>query len=107
MRETCSRTVQTDVYKCDFCGKVLSRRHRCPGCLRDICENCGHWWMSNPWTGDDNGDYPDLACGPCHELAMTMSQETLAIQQEADDQIEGILVRWRTMCMNSGVRDES
>ena len=84
---------------CDFCHKQLERHKQCPGCGKDVCPQCGHWWMSDPWTGDDNGDYPPLACERCNTLARQVAPEAIEIQQDADEKIDEIKAKWKRDCL--------
>lgn len=83
---------------CDFCEKRLERHKRCPGCKKDVCPNCGVWWFLDPFSGDNNGDYPPLVCEECDCKAKKYAPHAIEIQQEADEKVAAIHAEWLRAC---------
>lgn len=92
--ETITRT-QTVTY-CDDCGMQAARV--CLGCDRDLCMTCSIGLYTDPWTGDDNGDYPSFVCGACHELLKNYSMRAGEIRAEAERKINLIEREWLNKC---------
>jgi len=90
--------VNREYVTCDICGKRLDRHVKCPGCRRDVCESCGVWWRNDPWTRDDNGDYPTLACQLCDSALVPFTRDALAIQEDAGAKIDGLKEAWELKC---------
>ena len=92
------KIASTKVYHtCDICGRRRSTK-QCPGCGRDVCNKCGDWWYSDPWTGDNNGDYPPRVCDRCDKKVGKYAQLAQEIQLEADGKIEELQAAWLREC---------
>ena len=98
MRRT--KTIEREVsyVTCDFCGKDTQRNKRCEGCGKDVCPTCGTWWHVHPFTDDDHGDYPPMACFVCHDMATKMGVVTLKILRDADEKVDEVIKEWKTKC---------
>lgn len=93
---------KTETFRtCDDCGKRLEHNRHCIGCGKDVCNQCGNWWYNNPFTGNDYGDYPELVCERCKNLADLVAPEAISIQAKADAQIETIIQGWLDKCKSA------
>lgn len=84
---------------CDFCSKRLENYKTCPGCGKDLCNQCGHWWDIDPWTQENASDYPELACERCHNLVREMVPKVIATLAAAEEQIRSMQKLWKEQCL--------
>lgn len=95
---TTTRTYRT----CDFCMKEKGRIKICVGCGGDVCESCGVWWDKDPWTGDNNGDYPEMACKSCDKKVKYFEEKAIDVRTEEDAKVDKLREEWLVVCKGAG-----
>lgn len=98
MKEETLITTKKVVVKCDLCGNVVDNARPCIGCGRDMCRGHRNWLYTDPWTGADNGDYPDPICHDCEPLLAPFAQEAWKNNQEAEEKNEALEKAWKEKC---------
>lgn len=93
-----SKRVIEDVKRiCDICGKKEARK-TCSGCKKDLCTDHIVWWEHDPWTGESNGDDPQVVCPSCEEKSLDLSLKAREILRKADGKLEALCDEWRKRC---------
>ena len=86
-------------YVCDLCERPFSRAasiKACQGCGIELCKDkCAIFWFNDPFTGEDNGDYPPIGCEECTNSALKVGLESRDILEEAYDTVEAIKKAWK------------
>lgn len=97
MKHTETVTTTRTVITCDMCGDGGKIR-RCIGCGRDICEGCGDFWYTDPWTQTDNGDYPNFVCNPCNEQSLDLVESARKVNSDYEQAITSLEGEWTQRC---------
>lgn len=98
MKTQIEQMTTTTVASCDKCGCQQKHMSVCQGCRQDICDSCRNRWSSDPFTGADNGDYSEYACGPCNLRAATYIRFCLKLRLAYEAQLEQAQASWRRSC---------
>jgi hypothetical protein len=85
-------------HTCDFCNARMSRYKGCLGCGRDICDKCSIFWYYDPFSGNDNGDYPPPVCNECDNKVKQFALKAADIREKVDMEIDAIEQEWRKAC---------
>lgn len=98
--EEVTRKVTVTRYRCDACHNELIRDDvkNCRACKKDLCLVCAVYWYTDPWTGTDNGDYPEIVCKICEKLSLELAEESRQIQEQADEKSDALHAEWLKKC---------
>lgn len=97
-RETVTERNKRVRVRCDVCRSIAKHSRPCRGCGQDVCINCADVWHTDPFTGEDGGDYPPYACKQCAELSEKYSKGARNAQEKADSVIADQINAWRIDC---------
>jgi hypothetical protein len=102
MQKITKKTVETIRTFCDICESPAPAPQKCIGCKIDLCYNCRKYIYIHPWTGTDNGDYPDIVCSDCNKKLIPWAAKAMEIMGEAEEKISRLEAAWEEECRAKG-----